>query len=194
LTVRLQSLFLAPWIVFGVPSQVFLGLGTLIVLVIVIVGLAGMFGKEQSLATLASVLLLVVLVAGKVGIDLSRAPNPDTAVLLVQFVAVIFFLEASSTVLSFDEETRELGGRTDDMSQAIKDRLGVWVRGQLSRQGRLMIGTLGLSLVLLVLGGFSSVSINQLAFSAILVVLVVGSLLFLITQRREPETRPMRIP
>jgi hypothetical protein len=192
--VRLQYLFLAPWIVFGVPSQVFLGLGTLIALVIAILGLAGMFAREQALTTLASVLLLVVLVAGKVGIDLSRASNPDTAVLLLQLIAVIFFLEASRTVLSFDQETRELAGRTDDMSQTIRDRLGVWVRGQLDRQGRLMIGALGLSLVLLVLGSFSSVSVNQLAFSAVLVLLVVGALLFLLTQRREPETRPVRIP
>jgi len=70
----------------------------------------------------------------------------------------------------------------------------MWVKGQLSRQARLTIGALGLSLVLLVLGGFTSVSINQLAFSAVLVLLVVGALVFLITQRREPETRPVTLP
>jgi hypothetical protein len=140
------------------------------------------------------VTLLVLLVAGKVGTDLALAPNPDTAVLLLQFVAVIFFMEASRVVLSFDTETSELGGKTDDMSQAIRERLSMWVRGQLGRQARLMIGALGLSLVLLVLGGFTSVSVNQLAFSAILVLLVVGALVFLITQRREPETRQVSLP
>jgi hypothetical protein len=103
-------------------------------------------------------------------------------------------MEASRVVLSFDKETSELAGRIDDMSQAIRQRLGVWVIGQLRRQARLMIGALGLSLVLLVFGGLTSVSINQLAFSAVLVLLVVGALLFLITQKREPETRQVSLP
>ena len=132
--------------------------------------------------------------AGKVGTDLTIAPNPDTAVLLFQFVAVIFFMETSRVVLSFDQETSELGRRTDEMSQAIRERLGVWVKGQIGRQARIMIGALGLSLVLLIIGGFTSVSINQLSFSALLVLLVVSALVFLITQRREPETRRASVP
>ncbi|OLD14284.1 MAG: hypothetical protein AUI50_05675 [Crenarchaeota archaeon 13_1_40CM_2_52_14] len=191
--VRFHYLILAPWIVLGVPSQVFLGLGLSIILVIVAVGLSGTLARQQVLTTLASVGLLVVLVAGKVGSDLSRAPAPDTAVLLFEFVAVIFFMEASRVVLSYDEEAKELAGRGDDMSQAVRERLGKWVSGQLSKQGNLVAGALGLSLVLLVLGGFTSVSINQLSFSAILVLLIVGALLFLITQRREPETRSVRL-
>jgi hypothetical protein len=173
---------------------VFLGLGILIVFVVVAAGLSGMFARKQVLTTFASMTLLVLLVAGKVGIDLTGASSPDTAVLLLQLVAIISFMEASQVVLSFDKETSELAGRMDHMSQAIRQRLGVWVIGQLRRQARLMIGALGLSLVLLVLGGFTSVSINQLAFSAILVLLVVGALLFLITQRREPETRQVSLP
>jgi len=184
---------LAPWIVLAVPSQVFLGLGILIVLVVGFLGLSGMFAKKQELAILASIMLLVLLIAGKVGIDLARAPATDTAVLLLQFVAVIFFMEASRVVLSFDKEMGELAGKTDDMSEAVRERLAMWVRGQLSRQARLMIGALGLSLVLLVFGGFTSVSINQPVLSAILVLLVVGALLFLITQRREPETSQVRL-
>jgi hypothetical protein len=193
LIVRLHYLFLAPWIVLAVRSQVFLGIGDLIILVVVVVGLSGMFARQQALTTLASVTLLVLVVAGKVGTDLTGTSSPDTAVLLLQFVAAIFFMEASRVVLSFDEEKSELAGRMDDMSQAVRKRLGMWVRAQLTTQARLMIGALGLSLVLLVLGGFTSISINQLAFSAILVLLVVGALLFLITQRREPETRPVRL-
>jgi hypothetical protein len=193
LIVRLHYLFLAPWIVLGVPSQVFLGLGDLIVLVVVVVGLSGMFARKQAFTTLASVTLLVSVVAGKVGTDLTGASSPDTAVLLLQFVAVIFFMEASRVVLSFDKETSELAGRTDDVSQAVRERLGMWVKGQLSRQAQVMIGALGLSLVLIVLGGFTSVSVNQLAFSAILVLLVVGALVFLITQRREPDARPAEL-
>jgi len=102
-------------------------------------------------------------------------------------------MEASRVVLSYDKEESELAGRTDDMSQAARGRLGLWVTGQLSRQARLVAGALGLSLILLVLGGFTSVSVNQLSFSAILVLFVVGALLFLITQRREPETRTTRL-
>jgi len=194
LVVRLHYLVLVPWIVLAIPSQVLLGLGILLVLVIMSVGLYGMLTKKQMSVTLASVALLLVLLAGKVGSDLARAPAPDTAVLLVQFVSVIFFMEASRVVLSFDRESSELGGRTDEGARAVIERSEKWVRGQLVGQARLSIGALGLSLVLLVLGGFTSVSINHLAFSAILVLVVVGALLFLITQRREPETRSVMLP
>lgn len=193
LLVRFHYLFLAPLIVLGVPSQIFLGLGLPIILIIIAVGLFGMLAREQLLTTLASVGLLVLVVAGKAGTDLARAPAPDTAILLIEFVAVIFFMEAARVVLSYDRETSELVGRTDEMSQTARERLGMWVTGQLSRQARLVAGALGLSLILLVLGGFTSVSINQLSFSAILVLLVVGALLFLIIQRREPETRNVRL-
>jgi hypothetical protein len=186
-------LFLAPWIVFAVPFQIFLGFGTLIVFVIILVGLVGTFVKKQELATIASLALLALLAAGKVGVDLTNTPSPDTLVLLLQFVAVIFFMEASRVTLSFDKERSELAKRTDDMSQAIRERLGIWAKGQLGRQARLMIAALGLSLVLLVLGGFTSVSVNQLAFSAVLVLLVVGALVFLITQRRETETHSVTL-
>jgi hypothetical protein len=191
--VRLHYLFLAPWIVLPVPSEVFLGLGTLITLGVVVVGLSGMFAKKQTITTLASVMLLVVLLAGNVGTHLINASSPDTAVLLLQFVAVIFFMEASRVVLSFDSETEQLAGKTDEVSQTVRRRLEKWVTAQLATQARLLVGALVLSLVLLVLGGFTSVSINQLAFSAILVLLVVGVLLFLVTQRREPETRPVKL-
>jgi len=192
--VRFHYLVLVPWIVLAIPSQVLLGLGILLVLVIMSVGLYGMLTKKQMSVTLASVALLLVLLAGKVGSDLARAPAPDTAVLLVQFVSVIFFMEASRVVLSFDRESSELDGRTDEGARAVIERSEKWVRGQLVGQARLSIGALGLSLVLLVLGGFTSVSINHLAFSAILVLVVVGALLFLITQRREPETRSVMLP
>ena len=191
---RFHYLVLGPWIVLAIPSQVLLGLGILLVLVIMSVGLYGMLTKKQMSVTLASVALLLVLLAGKVGSDLARAPAPDTAVLLVQFVSVIFFMEASRVVLSFDRESSELDGRTDEGARAVIERSEKWVRGQLVGQARLSIGALGLSLVLLVLGGFTSVSINHLAFSAILVLVVVGALLFLITQRREPETRSVMLP
>jgi hypothetical protein len=192
--VRLHYLLLAPWIVLSIPLEVFFGLGILIVFAIVIVGLLGMFTNRQRLASSASLALLVVIVAGKVGTDLVRAAAPDTLVLLVQFVAVIFFMEASRVVLSFDREIGELGEKMDEVSQAVRKRLDIWMMGQLTRQGRLIVGALGLSLLLLVLGGFTSVSVNVPVLSALFVIIVVVVLLFLITQRREPETRPVRPP
>jgi len=193
LFVRFHYLILAPLIILGGPSQIFQGFGFPLLLIIIALGLSGMLARKQVLTTLASVGLLASLLAGKVGTDLAKAPAPDTAVLLLEFIAIIFFMEASRVVLSYDKEESELAGRTDDMSQAARGRLGLWVTGQLSRQARLVAGALGLSLILLVLGGFTSVSVNQLSFSAILVLFVVGALLFLITQRREPETRTTRL-
>ena len=190
---RLHYLLLGPWIVFSIPLGIFFGLGILIVFVIVVVGLLGMFTRRRSLASFASLALLAMIIAGKVGTDLIRAAPPDTLVLLVQFVAVIFFMEASRVILAFDGESVALGGKMDEVSQALRYRLDVWVGGQLLRQARLMVGALGLSLLLLVLGGFASVSVNEPVVSALLVILVVVVLLFLITQRREPETQPARL-
>ena len=67
-------LFLAPWIVLAAPTQVFLGLGYFLVLGIVSVGLAGMLARINALATLASVALLVTLVAAKAGTDFYGLP------------------------------------------------------------------------------------------------------------------------
>lgn len=181
-------MILAPWIVLGVPSQVFLGFGPTIALATGLLGLFGMFAKKQVLAAFASVILLVLLVAGKVGTDLTRSPSPDTALLLLQFAMVIFFMEASRVVLSFEMEASSLVLKMDEMSNAILERLFLWVKGQLSWQFRMVFGALGISLVLLTLGGLASFSFNQIAFSAVLVLLVVSALLFLATQRREPET------
>lgn len=186
---RFHCLFLAPWIVLAIPSEVFDGFGVLLLSLVVAIGLVGVLARSRPVSALASVGLLALLVVGKIGIDLAKVSAPDTAVFLTQFVAVIFFMEASQVMLSFDKETSELGGRTDTMSMAIRERAQAWARGQLTRQAQLVIAALALSLVLLVLGSFASVSVNQLNFSAILVLLVVGVLLFLITQRREPQTR-----
>lgn len=154
-----------------------------------------MLAGNSSLAGIASGLLLFALVAGKVGEDilnsenLLKIPAPDTAIFLIQFVAVIFFAEACRVVLSFDKEAHLIAGKTDDMSHAVRERLEDWLNRQLSRQAQLVAGAVGLSLVLLVVGGLAGVSVNQLAFSAVLVILVVGILIFLVTQRREPDTQ-----
>jgi hypothetical protein len=156
------------------------------------VGLLGMLGKKEIFARGASLSLVGLIIGGKVAGDALGSMAPDTAVLLVQFVAVIFFMEASRVVLSFDGENRELAGKQDELSTGLMRRLVEWTRGQLVSQARIMLVTLGLSLVLLLIGGFTSISINRLGFSAGLVLVVVGVLLFLVTNRREPEQRRSR--
>lgn len=189
---RLHYLLLAPWIIFDIPSQVIFGLQLPALVIVSGIGLLGMFGRREVLARGASLGLLALVIGGKVGVDITGGAASDTAVLLVQFVAVVFLMEASRVVLVFDRENSELVEKPDELSQGLRRKLALWAQGQLVGQARIMVAVLGLSLILLVVGGFGSVSVNQLFFSAILVLLVVGALVFLITQRREPETRPAR--
>ena len=190
--VRLHYLVLVPWVVFGIPSFVSSGLQVPTMLIVSGVGLLGMLGKKEIFARGASLSLVGLIIGGKVVGDVLGSVAPDTAVLLVQFVAVIFFMEASRVVLSFDGENRELGGKYDELSTGLMRRLVDWAQGQLLGQARIILVALGLSLVLLLIGGFASISINQLGFSAGLVLVVVGVLLFLVTNRREPEQRRSR--
>jgi len=190
--VRLQYLVLAPWIVFGISSLVSFGLQVPTMLTISAFGLLGMLGKKEIFARGASLSLVGLIIGGKVVGDVLGSAAPDTAILLIQFVAVIFFMEASRVVLSFDRENRELAGKNDELSTGLMGRLVDWTQGQLVSQARIMLVALGLSLVLLLIGGFTSISINQLGFSAGLVLVVVGVLLFLVTNRREPEQRRSR--
>jgi hypothetical protein len=190
--VRLHYLVLVPWIVFAIPSLISFGLQIPVALTVSGVGLLGMLGKKEILVRGASLSLFGLFIGGKVGVDVLGGAAPDTAVLLVQFVAVIFFMEASRVVLSFDGENRELAGKYDELSTGLVRRLVEWTQGQLVGQARIMLVVLGLSLVLLLVGGFTSISINQLGFSAGLVLVVVGVLLFLVTNRREPERQRSR--
>jgi hypothetical protein len=185
-------LVLVPWVVFAIPSLVLFGLQAPVVLAVSGVGLLGMLGKKEILVRGASLSLFGLIIGGKVGVDVLGGVAPDTAVLLVQFVAVIFFMEASRVVLSFDGENRELARKYDELSTGLMRKLVEWAQGQLVGQARIMLVALGLSLVLLLIGGFTSISINQLGFSAGLVLVVVGVLLFLVTNRREPERRRSR--
>ncbi len=178
---------LAPWVIFAIPSNVLFGFQVPLALIVSGVGLFGMLRKKEILARGASLSLIGLVIGGKVAEDVLGAAAPDTAVLLVQFVAVIFFMEASRVVLAFNSEDRELAGKRDEFSVALKKRLVEWTQGQLVSQARIMIIALGLSLVLLLVGGLTSISINQLGFSAGLVLVVVIVLLYLVTNRREPE-------
>jgi hypothetical protein len=131
--------------------------------------------------------LLLLIVWGKVASDLYGLPGPDSALFLFQFLMVIFLMEASSVVLSFDSTMRQLGGKNDDLSSLARMRMLKWERDQLFSLGRLTLASFGLSLGLLIIGGLASISINQIAFSGVLVLAAVVAIFVLLTYRREPE-------
>jgi len=148
-----------------------------------------MFLGNRTAILAASGILLLLIVWGKVVGDIYRLPGPDSALLLFQFMLVIFLMEASSTVLTFDSTIRQLEGKNDDLSSLARMRVMNWERVQLFSLGRLTLASFGLSLGLLILGSLVSVSVNQIAFSGILVLAAVVAIFVLLTYRREPEQR-----
>jgi hypothetical protein len=135
----------------------------------------------------ASGSLLLLIVWGKVAGDIYRLPGPDSALLLLQFLLVIFLMEASITVLTLDSTIRQLRGKNDDLSSLARMQVMKWERVQLFSLGRLTLASFGMSLGLLILGSLVSVSVNQIAFSGILVLAAVVAIFVLLTYRREPE-------
>jgi hypothetical protein len=100
-------------------------------------------------------------------------------------------MEASTAVLTSDSAIKQLEGRKDDLSSLARMQVMSWERVQLLSLGKLVLASFGLSLGLLILGGFVSVSINQIAFSGVLVLAAVVAIFILLTYRREPE-KPRR--
>jgi hypothetical protein len=137
----------------------------------------------------ASGSLLLLIVWGKVASDIYGLPGPDSALLLLQFMLVIFLMEASATALIFDSTIKQLEGKNDDLSTLARMRMMKWEQVQLLSLGKLALGAFGLSLGLLILGSLVSVSVNQIAFSGVLVVAAVIAIFILLTYRREPEER-----
>jgi hypothetical protein len=135
----------------------------------------------------ASGSLLLLIVWGKVAGDIYGLPGPDSALLLLQFMLVIFLMEASTTVLTFDSNIKQLEGKTDNLSSLARMQVMKWERVQLFNLGRLTLASFGLSLGLLILGSLVSVSVNQIAFSGILVLAAVVAVFVILTYRREPE-------
>ncbi len=62
-----------------------------------------------------------------------------------------------------------------------------WATSQVSRQAKLALATILLSVTLLLLSGATSIPSNQLAVSGSLGLAAIALLLFLMTYRREPE-------
>jgi len=141
-------------------------------------------GKRR-LVLLASISLLTLLILGKVTIDLQDLETPDTGMLVLQFVAILFLMEASLPVVQYEKDLAVLGKRNDELSKHVATRLAVWLRSQLYADARLGIVSFLTSLGLLVVGSLAGVGIGHLA---VFVLAAVVALLFLLTYRREPET------
>ncbi len=183
--VRVHYLFLAPLIILGIPTRALLNQNILVLFLVVLAGLGGTLLARRQLALFVTAGLLSLLIWGKVAVDLLKGNPPDTAVFLVEFGMVLFFMEANVVVLTFRTSRKELG-KKDELSQALEERLRVWLRNQLSHQGRIGIGSIGLSIILLPLAGFTSISSSQLPLTGALLLLAIVAFLFLVTHRREP--------
>ena len=128
-----------------------------------------------------------MIVWGKVAGDIYSLPGPDSALLLFQFMLVIFLMEASITVLAVDSTIKLLEGKNDGLSSLARIQVMKWERVQLFGLGGLTSASFGLSLGLLILGSLVNVSVNQIAFSGILVLAALVAIFVLLTYRREPE-------
>jgi hypothetical protein len=188
---RLNYLFLAPWIILSLPSPALGQQSILVAAIVALVGFAGMLLGNRTAIFSASGSLMLLIVWGKVAGDIYGLPGPDSALLLLQFLLVIFLMEASTAVLTSDSAIKQLEGRKDDLSSLARMQVMSWERVQLLSLGKLVLASFGLSLGLLILGGFVSVSINQIAFSGVLVLAAVVAIFILLTYRREPE-KPRR--
>jgi len=190
--VKINHVFVVPWILLTIPPAALLDQQLVIIAILTAVGLAGMLTRTPSAATVASASLLVLIIWGKVASDLYGLAGPDSALLLLQFMLVIFLIEASSTELKLDAAKKLLQGQKDEISEEARTRVAEWAKIQLSSLGKLTAAAFLLSLGLLVLGSFVTVSINQIAFSGALVLAAVVALLILLTYRREPEQQKKR--
>ena len=189
LLLRINYVFVAPWIVLSLPPASLGQQSTLVTAIVAIVGLGGMLLRSRTTVSLASVSLLLLIVWGKVARDLYGLPGPDSALLLLQFMLVIFLMEASTTTLTFDYVIKQMEGKYDDLSALARMRVTNWERVQLLNLGKLTVASFGLTLGLLILGSLVSVSVNQIAFSGILVLAAFVAIFILLTYRREPEER-----
>jgi len=186
---RINYVFLAPWIVLSLPPSALGQQSILVTAAVAIVGLAGMSLGNRAAIYAASGSLLLLIVWGKVAGDLYGFPGPDSAVLLLQFMLVIFLMEASITVLTLDSAIKPLEGKNDDLSESARMRAMRWERVQFFNLGKLTAASFVLSLGLLILGSLVSVSFNEIAFSGVLVLAAVVAIFVLLTYRREPEER-----
>jgi hypothetical protein len=151
-----------------------------------IIGTVGMLIGSGRAILIASGTLLLLIVWGKVAADLYSLPGPDSALFLLQFMLLIFFMEASIVVLTFDSTSKQLNGKNDELSSIARSRAKDWRQAQLFSLGKLTVASFGLSLGLVVLGSLVSISVNQIAFSGVLALAAIVAIFVLLTYGREP--------
>lgn len=189
---KVNHILLVPSILLTLPPAALFQQPILFLAILTIVGLTGMLLRKTVLASIASASLLFLIVWGKIASDIYSLPAPDSALLLIQFMLVIFLMEASNVVLILDSSQILLEGRTDEFSETARVRSLEWARVQFARLGRLTIASSTLALLLLVVGGVVSVPASHIAFSGILVLAAVAAIVILLTYRREPEEHRIR--
>lgn len=186
---KVNYVFLAAWIVLSLPPIALAQQSVLVLAAVAIIGFVGMLTGSRTAIFIASGTLLLLVVWGKVATDIYSLPGPDSALFLLQFMLVIFLMQASTVVLISDSIFKQLKGKNDELSSIAWVRVMNWKQVQLSSLGKLMLASFGLSLGLLILGSLVSVSVNQIGFSGVLVVAAVVAIFVLLTYRREPEER-----
>lgn len=183
----LNPLFIAPWIFFSVPPQLVLFQPLVFAVLTVVMGIVGILSKKRAVVSLTFAILLVLMISGEVYTHIFGRPGPDTAVFIIQFVMILFLYEASSTVLKFDKVNSRTKAKEDNFSRNVEAQVAEWIWRQFLSLSELTLGAVGLSLALVVIGGFANVSVDQIGFTAVLVLAAVIAMLFLLTYRREPE-------
>ena len=146
-----------------------------------------MMTRNRRASSIASSILLFVIIWGKVGSDLYGLTAPDTAVLLLQFLATIFLMEASTSAIVYRSTSDQIS-KTGEVSETSRTSLNRWAVDHFSGLAKLFIAGFLLSLGLVVVGSIISISVSQLALSAALALGAVVAILFLLTYRREPQT------
>jgi hypothetical protein len=189
---KVNYVFLVPWVVLSLPPGALFHKELYLMASLVIIGLAGMLLRIRTSMFVASAGLIVLVVWGKVASDLFSLPSEDSAALLLQFMMIIFLMEASSTALTVQTSWMKLEGKDDDLSNAARLRLIGWASAQLRDLGKLTAGGFALAMGLLLIGGFINVSFNQLALNGILALAAVVAILILLTYGREPNETPRK--
>jgi hypothetical protein len=156
---------------------------------VAIIGMVGMMIGSRRAILIASGTLMLLIVWGKVAADIYSLPGPDSALFLLQFMLVIFLMEASTVVLTFDSTSKQLNDKNDELSSIARTRAMEWRRTQLLSLGKLTVASFGLSLGLLILGSLVSISVNQIAFSGVLALAAIVAIFVLLTYGREPQER-----
>ncbi|HZY94592.1 MAG TPA: hypothetical protein VFE98_07000 [Candidatus Bathyarchaeia archaeon] len=183
----MTPVFIAPWIVFSIPPQLVLFQPLVFTVLMVVMGTAGILSQKGAVVSLTFAILMVLMISGEVYSHISGRPGPDSAVFLIQFVMILFLYEASSTVVKFDKVNSRTKAKDDHFSRNASAQVKEWMRRQFLSLSELTLGAVGLSLALVVIGGFANVSIDQIGFTAVLVLAAVIAILFLLTYRREPD-------